>query len=142
MNKTTISIIAVIAVIVAGWFWYSSQSKEPVVDTTPVSLYETKTDTTKGTYMSNAAGMTVYTFDNDQPGVSNCSGTCATNWPPYISSSAAGTQLPADISVITRADGSSQYAWQGKPLYYYIRDVQAGDINGDGVGGVWHIVKL
>lgn len=106
------------------------------------NIYMSKTSSTKGNYMADFAGMTLYVFDNDKTGVSNCNGTCASTWPPYSSGATAQGTFPTGISVITRSDGSKQFAWNGKPLYYFSGDSKAGDINGDGVGGIWHIVKL
>lgn len=45
------------------------------------------------------------------------------------------------LATITRADGTTQVTYDGHPLYYYAADVQAGDTNGEGVGGVWHVAK-
>ena len=95
----------------------------------------------KGKYLTDFQGMTLYTFDKDTKGVSNCSGPCLTAWPIYTSGATAEKILPLNISVITRSDGSKQFAWKGMPLYYYAQDQKAGDITGDGVGGIWHIVK-
>ena len=44
-----------------------------------------------------------------------------------------------DWSVVKRDDGSSQWAYKGKPVYTYAKDT-AGKATGDGVGGVWHLV--
>ena len=86
-------------------------------------------------------GMTLYTFDRDATGSgkSVCNGPCATNWPPLTAAETA--QSSGDYSVITRDDGKKQWAMKGKPLYYWIKDGKAGDKTGDGVQGVWHIVK-
>jgi predicted lipoprotein with Yx(FWY)xxD motif len=43
--------------------------------------------------------------------------------------------------VIQRDDGSSQIAYKGKPLYYWVKDGKAGDTTGDGVMGVWHTAR-
>lgn len=88
----------------------------------------------------NAAGMTVYTYDKDEvgSGKSSCVAACAKNWPPVM---AEGSPRPP-YSVVTRADGSKQLAHGGKPLYTFVKDKKAGDKTGDGVGGVWHIVKV
>lgn len=43
--------------------------------------------------------------------------------------------------MITRDDGSKQWAYKGKPVYYWVKDKAAGDKTGDGVAGVWHIIK-
>jgi predicted lipoprotein with Yx(FWY)xxD motif len=64
--------------------------------------------------------------------------TCATNWPPLM----AGNAAPGgDYSVVTRDDGGKQLAYKGKPLYYWVKDTKPGDKTGDGVNGVWHVVK-
>lgn len=109
---------------------------------TSSNIYTTKTDPTKGAYLADFQGMTLYTYDKDTVGVSNCYGGCATAWPPYTSGATAQKTFPENITVITRTDGSKQFAWKGMPLYYYATDAKAGDITGDGVGGVWHIIKL
>jgi predicted lipoprotein with Yx(FWY)xxD motif len=43
-------------------------------------------------------------------------------------------------SIIDRSDGTSQWAYNGMPLYLYHDDAAPGDAEGDGKGGVWHIV--
>ncbi len=104
------------------------------------NVYMTKTDSVKGNYLADSKGMTLYVFDKDTAGVSNCENGCLKIWPPYIPS-ADQTTLPENISVIKRSDGSSQFAWKKMPLYYYASDQKTGDITGDGVGGVWHLVN-
>jgi predicted lipoprotein with Yx(FWY)xxD motif len=87
-----------------------------------------------------ANGMTLYTFDNDKvPGKSACNGPCATLWPPLMAS--ASDQTKGDWSVITRDDGSRQWAYKGKPVYFYQADKAAGDKTGDNFRNVWHVVK-
>ncbi len=85
-------------------------------------------------------GMTLYSFDKDVAGSgkSACNGPCATNWPPL----AAPAKMPSGkYSVVTREDGSSQLAYDGKPLYLYAADKKAGERNGDNFKNVWHLVK-
>ena len=88
---------------------------------------------------TDADGMTLYTFDNDTPGVSNCTGGCATAWPPLIGE--AGMALPDGFSLITRSDGGQQIAYENEPLYLWMNDRAPGDTTGDGVNGVWHIAR-
>ncbi len=104
------------------------------------NVVTTKTGGPNGSYLVGVNGMTLYTFDKDVKGVSNCSGSCATTWPPYTTT-VQPTSMPTNLAVITRADGSMQYTWKGMPLYYFSGDTKPGDTNGDGVNGVWHIVK-
>jgi predicted lipoprotein with Yx(FWY)xxD motif len=105
------------------------------------NIYLTKNDKTKGNYLTDFQGITVYTYDKDTAGVSNCDGDCAKTWRPYTSGATAQSSFPPNISVIVRTDKSKQFAWKGMPLYYYAQDKNPGDIQGDGVEGAWHIVK-
>lgn len=87
--------------------------------------------------LTDANGMTLYTFDNDSAGTSNCYDSCAVKWPPLMAEAGAATD--GDFSVVARTDGTSMWAYKGAPLYYWQEDMQPGDITGDGVGGVWHL---
>jgi predicted lipoprotein with Yx(FWY)xxD motif len=91
--------------------------------------------------MTDGRGMTLYTFDKDSAGAgkSVCNGQCARNWPPYLAS--ADAKAGYDWSIVTRDDGARQWAYKGKPLYFWIKDRKPGDTTGDGVGNVWHVVK-
>ena len=89
---------------------------------------------------TDAKGMTLYTFDNDkEPNKSACAGNCLNNW-PVLKAEAADKDM-GDWKVITRDDGTKQWAYKGKPLYYFAMDKAAGDKLGDGRGMVWHIAK-
>ena len=83
--------------------------------------------------------MSLYTYDRDQVGVSNCKDECATNWVPALLD--AGTQLVESYTLIKRADGKMQAAFRGMPLYLYSKDQVPGDINGDGIDSVWHLAR-
>ena len=87
--------------------------------------------------LADAAGRTVYTFDKDEMGKSNCSGGCLTLWPAFVAKPEA--MAKGDFGVI-EANGVRQWTVKGKPLYYYAADTKPGDRNGDGKGGVWHVV--
>ncbi len=93
-------------------------------------------DTKLGKVLADNKGMTLYTFDKDVPGKSNCKGKCATAWPPVM----AGTSATGKLSIITRGDGSKQWAYDKMPLYGWFKDKKPGDVTGDGVRGVWHVV--
>jgi predicted lipoprotein with Yx(FWY)xxD motif len=97
----------------------------------------TTASTSKGQALVDSKGMTLYEFDRDTAGKSNCNGQCATNWPPL--KAAAGAQPSGQWTIITREDGTQQWAYKGKPLYDFGKDTKPGDANGDGVNNVWHI---
>lgn len=96
-------------------------------------------DTAKGKTFVDAKGMTLYTFDKDAGGKSACNGQCAANWPPLMAE--AGAADMCGWTVITRDDGSKQWAYDGKPLYGWIKDAKPGDVTGDGFNGVWHVAQ-
>jgi predicted lipoprotein with Yx(FWY)xxD motif len=77
-------------------------------------------------------GMSLYTFDRDAMGSGKtvCNGPCATNWPPLMASDM--DKSSGDYSVITRDDGKKQWAFKGKPLYFWVKDGKPGDRTGDG----------
>lgn len=94
--------------------------------------------TAKGQTLTNDQGMTLYTFDKDADGKSVCNGACAINWPPL--SAASDAQPAYGYTVITRDDGSRQWAYRGRPLYTWAKDTKPGDITGDGfLNGAWHV---
>jgi predicted lipoprotein with Yx(FWY)xxD motif len=89
----------------------------------------------------NDAGMTLYTFDRDVggSGKSVCNGPCAANWPPLR----ATTDTPPNAAwqIVTRDDGTKQWAYQGKPLYTWVKDTKPGDRTGDGVNNAWRVAR-
>ena len=87
--------------------------------------------------LTGAGGLTLYVFDPDPLGKSVCNGACADKWPPLFAGPGA-TPVGA-FTIVVRDDGSKQWAYKGKPLYYFKNDTQALDTTGDGVGGRWHI---
>ena len=91
--------------------------------------------------LATPAGATVYTFDKDSAnsGKSACNGLCAQAWPPLAAQ--AGDAASGDWSLVTRDDGSKQWAYKGWPLYTFSKDAKPGDTTGDNFKNVWHVVK-
>ncbi|WP_404992006.1 hypothetical protein [Cupriavidus pauculus] len=94
-----------------------------------------------GGVLTDPQGLTLYTFDRDPAngGKSVCNGMCATNWPPLLAE--PGKTASGKYSVITRDDGTRQYAYNGMPLYRFAKDAKPGDRTGDNVNNVWHVAK-
>lgn len=93
----------------------------------------------KGDMLVSPKGITLYSFDRDTSGKSNCNGDCAVKWPPFVAS--AADQANGDYTIVKRDDGRLQWAYKGKPLYTWPEDQEPGDKYGDGYNKVWHIVK-
>ena len=88
-------------------------------------------------------GKSLYMFDPDTAGKSNCNKGCAKVWPPLAATK--DTKVDAPFSVIKRdeklPDGSDwfQIAYLNRPLYFYSGDAGPGETEGDGLQGIWHI---
>jgi len=85
-------------------------------------------------------GMTLYWFAIDTPTKSNCSGQCATFWPPVKGPLTAGSGVTGTLGTITRSDGTTQATYDGHPLYTYVGDKSPGQATGNGKnlsGGLW-----
>ncbi|EIG62740.1 hypothetical protein [Bradyrhizobium sp. WSM1253] len=104
----------------------------------PTAFAAPPAETGKGNVLTDAKGMSLYTFDKDADGKSACNGPCATNWPVL---KAEASDAAADgYTVITRDDGSKQWAYKRKPLYTFAKDTKPGDVTGDGfLNGAWHL---
>lgn len=90
----------------------------------------------------NRDNFSLYTFDNDTSGVSNCAGACLAAWPPLLAD--ANDIAVAPYSIIDRSMGTNpnakQWAYQGMPLYYFVNDTLAGQTNGKAIAK-WHLAR-
>jgi predicted lipoprotein with Yx(FWY)xxD motif len=104
----------------------------------------TTADSDLGEIVVDGEGMTVYMFDNDTQGgdASTCEGECAANWPAVTTDSdvPAVDGVTGDVGTITGVEGETQVTLNGWPLYYFAGDSAAGDVNGQGVNGVWWVL--
>ncbi|MGG1550881.1 hypothetical protein [Paenibacillus ferrarius] len=95
-----------------------------------------------GNYLTDANGMTLYYYEQDTKGVSNCEGKCLDKWPAFYASSIsvpAGVD-PADFGTLVRSNGTLQTTYKGFPLYYWVSDKLRGDTTGQDVGHVWYVI--
>ena len=91
------------------------------------------------TVLTDTNGMTLYILVQDEPGKSICNGRCAELWPPLMADASA---TPAEnFSIITRDDGSKQWAYKDRPLYLFSRDEKPGDTTGEGLGYAWFVAR-
>ncbi|HWN33134.1 MAG TPA: hypothetical protein VNP03_10325 [Pseudonocardia sp.] len=110
----------------------------------PAPLELTASHTPLGEVVTSA-GAALYRSNKDtaKPAKSNCVGQCATTWPPVLASDGA-PQLagvePGAVGIAVRPDGTRQVTLAGWPLYRYAGDTAPGELKGEGIGGVWHVV--
>ncbi|HXV29574.1 MAG TPA: hypothetical protein VD840_04495 [Sinorhizobium sp.] len=96
-------------------------------------------DSEKGKVLAAANGMTLYTYKDDMGGASACYDQCAQNWPPFMVEGEATAEGP--YTIVERKDGSKQWAKDGMPLYFFVKDKKMGDVTGDGVKGEWDVAR-
>jgi predicted lipoprotein with Yx(FWY)xxD motif len=90
-------------------------------------------------YVADRAGAALYALEGDTDG-SGCTGECLRTWPPVLVEGATPSDTPGlqagMVGVVQRADGGSQVAYNGHPLYRYGGDAGAGTA-GHGVSDKW-----
>ncbi len=123
----------------------SSDDSTDFIPETPEAenLVKLRTDATFGSVLTDSEGFTLYFFAPDSKGDANCLGNCANAWPTFFEASLTiddGLDLN-DFATITRSDGAQQTTYKGWPLYRFSNDASAGQVNGDGSGGVWFVAK-
>ena len=119
-----------------------SPTATPSQSAAPVVLAQTVG--TMGTILVAASNShTVYTFNSDTPGVSNCKGGCIGTWPSLTltggQTPTGGPGVTGQLGTITRDDGSLQVTYKGLPLYFFHSDSKPGDTKGNYTG--WSLVK-
>ena len=129
MHRSIVTSVAMAQILLAGTVLAAEENYGPL-----------KTQATAiGKVLADPNGMTLYTYDKDSPGKSNCSGECAEYWPPM--KAGADAKPVGDLTIIKRADGTMQWADDGKPLYTFVKDKKPGDITGNNFKNVWHLIK-
>lgn len=151
--SSVVSVIVVLLVLLGIWYLasnYTAPAVSPEQGATSQTGSEAATvgvasTAALGEYLVASNGMTLYRYTGDTPGVSNCSGTCAVNWPPYArattGSLTASNAATGTLATITRPDGTMQITYDDMPLYFWKDDKKPGDTSGQDVGGVWFVVK-
>ena len=100
-------------------------------------------DSPLGKILGDAKGNTLYVFTKDTAGASVCVDACAKAWPPatVTGTPTAATGITATgLSTITRADGRTQLAINGQPLYLFAGDGTPGATDGQGSNQSWWVV--
>lgn len=97
-------------------------------------------DSSLGKIYADSRGFTLYSYSADSEGVSTCTGGCAVAWPPYFVEENQVANVEK-LSKISRPDGKKQWAFAGKPLYFYAADRAAGETKGEKVANVWFVVS-
>jgi predicted lipoprotein with Yx(FWY)xxD motif len=167
-NRILIIGIVVLCIIVAGCAqiptW--SQTRQPTtmhMDNVQVSdtILISKTLDGNWDYLVDANGITLYTYQKDNPGMptlqcngetcskiwpnntSQCYGECSVKWPIFYADKIVVMPPlnPSDFGIIIRNDGKKQTTYWGYPLYYYKNDTEPGDLKGNNFDYLWFFVQ-
>jgi predicted lipoprotein with Yx(FWY)xxD motif len=92
--------------------------------------------------LANSDGLSLYTFTPDKNGAPTCYDACAKAWPPVLVDNEKANELSGALATAPRKDGSLQLTVDGRPVYLFSGDGQAGDINGEGLGNIWFLIDL
>jgi predicted lipoprotein with Yx(FWY)xxD motif len=119
----------------------AAPSQQRAVEAQPVTLRIS--DSSLGPILTDQSGRTLYGFVPDKKGRSTCGENCVATWPPLTSRSpvTAGSGTSAGLlGTTTRTEGAVQATYGDWPLYYYAGDVRPGDVDGQGVNGIWFVI--
>ena len=123
------------------YYGYGTPAPKAASPTGPLQLIATAK---LGSVLAASNGLTLYTNKNDTPKSSACNGPCAQIWPPLLVTAgapAAPSGLKGTLGTVTWSDGTIQVTYNGQPLYLYAGDFKSGDVNGDGIDGIWAVAK-
>jgi predicted lipoprotein with Yx(FWY)xxD motif len=100
-----------------------------------------------GKYLVDDKGMSLYLFEADEDGQSNCYDACAGAWPPLVTDGkpqAGGGTKQDLLGTVARKDGAMQVTYGGWPVYYFVKDKSPGDTKGQevkGFGAEWYLIN-
>jgi predicted lipoprotein with Yx(FWY)xxD motif len=123
--------------------WFIIHPNSTTVGYQPAGVHMRAHDTL-GAFLTDSQGKTLYTFARDSANLSACYDRCATTWPPLLvdaSTPQLAESVGGALGTIIRDDGNRQVTYESKPLYYFARDTNIGDTNGQGVGNVWFVAS-
>jgi predicted lipoprotein with Yx(FWY)xxD motif len=157
MPRTLFPVLAIVAAVVAvagcgssNKSSTSSGNAAAPASTAPASSAKGEQiavkDTKLGKILVDEEGHVMYLFEADKSTKSTCSGACAADWPPVVTSGKPVAETGAQASMLgttSRGDGKTQVTYGGHPLYYFALDKQPGQTNGQGMeafGAEWYVV--
>jgi predicted lipoprotein with Yx(FWY)xxD motif len=108
-----------------GVWWLMAPNGNPLPWAGTLTTTTADSETVVAAQMQTGVGtenFPVYSLSSDTPTASNCTGACAVAWPPVLTSGTPGLSnglSSSNLGTVTRADGTTQVTYDGKPLYYY-----------------------
>lgn len=149
---TLLSTLAVMAIFLAACAPAAAPTVIPPValptsaptTVSTVPTIDLASDAKLGKFLVDEKGMALYMFTKDTPDQSNCDAKCLANWPALETSGTPKAGPGVDASLVgtaSLAGGAKIVTYNHMPLYYFVKDTQAGQTSGEDVGGVWYVVS-
>ncbi|MBN2087536.1 hypothetical protein JW758_04260 [Candidatus Peregrinibacteria bacterium] len=107
------------------------------------SMFQISSNESFGEFLVDKAGMSLYASSEDTSESSSCYNDCAYAWRPVWTQGTIifGEGVDGELDIMERSDGPWQVTYNGQPLYYYIGDEQPGHTEGNGIEGIWSLVR-
>jgi predicted lipoprotein with Yx(FWY)xxD motif len=148
----SLGVLAVVAAVAAGCGSSNSGNGSDATAATSSSGGATSVVATHkgklGTYLVDGKGRTLYLFEGDKPGKSNCNGGCLSIWPAFAAGAkppvAKDSVIAGKLGVTAAGAGGRIVSYNGHPLYHYAGDMKPGDTTGQGLdqfGAEWYVVS-
>jgi predicted lipoprotein with Yx(FWY)xxD motif len=117
-------------------------AQTPASDTPDATTTVKVADSELGRILVDESGRALYAFTKDKAQSSNCDEKCIAVWPALTSTETVAGE-GADTALIGHTDpaeGPQQATYNQWPLYYYVGDMVAGDVNGQGIDDEWFVL--
>jgi predicted lipoprotein with Yx(FWY)xxD motif len=136
--------VAALAIVLAACGGGKDQGTGATATTAAPAGTVAVASTALGDVLVDAKGRTLYAFTKDKGDQSVCSGKCAAAWPALTVTGAPtpGSGVQASLlSTAKQANGTTQVTYGGRPLYYFAGDKAPGETKGQGLNGVWFVLR-
>ena len=129
LTQITLASIATLALIGCGDSYNDNKDNGAAAP----NKAELKASNRNAKYLVDTDTMSLYVFDKDMLNKSNCDVACQKIWSLFEGAN-SGSE---DIKVL---EGTDHLTYRKHPLYYFVNDKVPGDIFGNNVKEVWHLV--
>lgn len=122
--------------------WQVARFKPETTLTTPSGINAKFIGAAQAIALTDHAGFTLYTLDGDpRKDHQSCSEQgCQFDWMPVVAPDFA--KNVGDFTIVARADGTGQWAYQKRALYRYRGDLLPGDAFGEKADRKWKIAAV
>ena len=141
LSLTALALLVAISLAACGGSNNDNSATASTTPSTTVSL--------DNGLLVDSSGKALYSAEQEKTGTIMCTGACTQIWlplaPPASGKPTAGDGVSGKLGTVKRPDGKRQVTLDGRPLYRFAQDTQAGKATGDnasdsfgGTSFTWH----